>query len=669
MVHPRSNLARTAAFALMCFRLAWPAVFSPVVAAEPEPPPASWTLGEPRVIEGHHDWVWGVALSLDGKKLLTAGGASDHTAIVRDFAAGTELRRVDVPGGARSAVFLADGRRALIAGQEGTVYLWDTQTGTMDAELRGHAGTVFDVAVTSDGNLGASVGKDGTARLWDLSKNAELQQIAVCNREARAAAFSHDNRTLATGDFEPKICLWDAATWERLKRIDGHTKGVSSVAFTPDGKHVLSGGEDRSVRLWEVASGREVRVFPGVTNLVYSAAVSPDGAIAAAGLADKKILLWETSTGRPLATLNIPGGGILRVVFSRDGRHILGGCGDGSVVIFDLPKSAASVSESKAPLARTPYRLKGHKDWVWALALTSTGKRLVSGGGKPDHTAILWDLATGKELRRLELPAGAWGAVFLKDDQQVAIACEDKLIHVWDTKTDRESGVIRGHAEDVRALALNRTGQFLASAGLDGFAIVWNPQGQELLRLPVSMDGSVYDVAFSPNDRLLLTGDDDNKARLWDLASGQMVMQFNGHTDCVNSVAFTPDGRRIVTGSDDKTVRLWDVATGRQLKILDGVGDEASSVAVSPDGRRILAGVNGKVLVWDASNGKRLQTIDNPAGAVLVIRLSADGRQVFAGCADGSVAIHDLPKDDPGEIGGSTPLRPSPKNKARARGK
>ena len=65
-------------------------------------------------------------------------------------------------------------------------------------------------------------------------------------------------------------------------------------------------------------------------------------------------------------------------------------------------------------------------------------------------------------------------------------------------------------------------------------------------------------VAFSPDGKHILTGHDDNKARLWDAATGVLLREFTGHTSWVTSVAFSPDGRYVLTGSEDGTARLWD---------------------------------------------------------------------------------------------------------------
>ena len=77
-------------------------------------------------------------------------------------------------------------------------------------------------------------------------------------------------------------------------------------------------------------------------------------------------------------------------------------------------------------------------------------------------------------------------------------------------------------------------------------------------------------AAFSPDGKLVVTASADKTARLWEVASGQVLRELPGHQDWVRHAAFSPDGKLVVTASDDKTARLWDVATGQALRELRG---------------------------------------------------------------------------------------------------
>ncbi|MDF5727192.1 MAG: NB-ARC domain-containing protein [Rhizonema sp. PD38] len=117
--------------------------------------------------------------------------------------------------------------------------------------------------------------------------------------------------------------------------------------------------------------------------------------------------------------------------------------------------------------------------------------------------------------------------------------------------------------------------------------------------------GIIWCVAFSPDGKLLATGDAEGGLRLWQVANGQLLLNFEGHVGWVWSVAFHPDGQTLASCSSDKTIRLWDARTGECLKILQGHTSSIWSVAFSPDGQRIASGGDEPtVRLWDTSTGE-----------------------------------------------------------------
>src|SRR5208283_3357480 len=81
--------------------------------------------------------------------------------------------------------------------------------------------------------------------------------------------------------------------------------------------------------------------------------------------------------------------------------------------------------------------------------------------------------------------------------------------------------------------------------------------------------GWVRSAVFSPDGRRVLTGSDDETARLWEAESGKLLVTFQGHTGGVNSAVFSPDGRRVLTASADKTARLWEAESDKLLGFWD----------------------------------------------------------------------------------------------------
>ncbi len=199
------------------------------------------------------------------------------------------------------------------------------------------------------------------------------------------------------------------------------------------------------------------------------------------------------------------------------------------------------------------------------------------------------------------------------------------------------------HSNFISAMAISADGRLLASAAWEGGSVVlWDTRtGQEIRRFKGDKDQVVRSAALSANGQMLLTGGDDNIARLWNTYSGEQVLELKGHDGAVKAVAFFPDGR-LATGSEDMTVRIWDAKDGRPLVQLQNFDAEASDLAVTPNGKYLLTGGGLSAQLWDPSSGEKVRDYTGHQGGVSTVDISPDGRLVLTGSLDHTARLWDL---------------------------
>ncbi|BAZ37549.1 WD-40 repeat protein [Calothrix sp. NIES-4101] len=155
--------------------------------------------------------------------------------------------------------------------------------------------------------------------------------------------------------------------------------------------------------------------------------------------------------------------------------------------------------------------------------------------------------------------------------------------------------------------------------------------------------GAVFSVAFSPDGKLLVTGDSSNKVYLWNVASGKEILTCTGHTETANYVAFSPLGETFASGGGDATVRLWHVKSRKCLKILQGHTSWILSIAFSPSGSILAtAGNDNTIRLWDVNSGECLKVLQGHNGRVYSIVFSLSGEMLASGSEDRTVKLWDI---------------------------
>jgi WD40 repeat protein/tRNA A-37 threonylcarbamoyl transferase component Bud32 len=285
---------------------------------------------------------------------------------------------------------------------------------------------------------------------------------------------------------------------------------------------------------------------------------------------------------------------------------------------------------------------------AWAQCVAFSPDRRFALSGSVDRNVILWDVTTGREVRRFTGHTHAvFGVAFSPDGRTAASCGADRTVRLWDVATGNQLHCCEGHREQVNAVAFSRDGQRVLSGSDDQTVRVWDAAGGKELRRLDGHAGAVACVAFLADGRTALSGSADRTVRRWDIETAKEVRRYEGQGSAVLSLAASPDGRRLLASGSGGGLRLYDVDSGLELGRWQGHAGPASSVAFGPDGRRALSGGgDNAVILWDTATGGALYRFLGHTRPVKSVALSSDGRLALSSALDQTIRLWALPKGE-----------------------
>ena len=419
-----------------------------------------------------------------------------------------------------------------------------------------------DVALVASGTVSQADGDLVLVKIDETPGKIEKAQLA------RISSAKPRKRTATTPVDPPKqpaeMPDEPADLPAGLSRLGEHDEVVSSIAVLTDGRQAISVAHGRHIRFWDLRSGTELRQIEFTDETTLCCAVTADGRRAAVGTSDGTVQLWDLEAGHVMARLRGHTTWVSSVAISTSGRFVLSGAGE--VSLEEVPGNPTAPARTvgkdctvrlwDVATGREMVRFSGHQATIKSVAFSPDGGKVLS--ASTDRTTRLWNIGTGKEERRFieRRPLGVLKAVFSPDGKRILTS----------------SGGAPEVEEDPQTL-----------------------DGQPLERAP----GQPGVPDFLPRTDEFGDETDAFALRLWDVASGKFVRTFHGHTHAMESVDFSPDGRRVLSGSSDRTVRLWDAQSGETVAVFAGHEGSVSCVAFTPDGRRGLSGsIDQTLRVW-----------------------------------------------------------------------
>jgi WD40 repeat protein len=587
-----------------------------------------------RDLAGRKNWLPGCAMMPDDRRVVSM--FRDGTLRIWDLDSGEDSPPLDAHSNAVTAcAVMPDGRRVVSASDDKTLKVWDLDARCLVATLEGHTLWVNACAVVPpDGKRVVSASGDKTLKVWDVDAARALVTLEGHTDAVTACAITHDGQRVVSASKDGTLKVWNLDSGSLLATLAGHTGAVSACAVAPDDRCVVSASDDRTLRIWDLEAGSVLATLEGHGDVVTACAVALDRWVVSASR-DRTLRVWELDGGRLLDTFVGHNDAVVACAVTRDGRRVVSGANDQTLKIWDLASAGGDAQRSVQPYAAA----ESHSDEVTACTVSRDGECAVS--VSRDQTLKIWEFDTGRVLAtRKAHDDQIVGCAVTSDCKQVISASRDCTLKIWDLETGALVRVLDGHTGGVNACVVTPDGQRAISASDDRTLKVWDLRGDDVVTFKGHL-GAVTACAVTLDGRVI-SASDDKTLNVWELSSGRVLATLKGHTGGVVACALTPDGSRVVSGSWDQTLKVWDLRNYSDLLTLKEHVGWVQACAVTPDGKHVVSASWDKTLkVWELHRGACVLTHRgmSPYGAV-----AATGAGIVAGDALGTVSFLDWPQ-------------------------
>ncbi|MCM0592891.2 MAG: hypothetical protein ACFKPT_12600 [Gloeotrichia echinulata GP01] len=580
-----------------------------------------------------------------------------------------------------------DGKHLISGDMWGTIILWDLEKESFITRFDDHKSPqidydyvaamaqsnigdnyIVDILVTLDSKYLISGSYDGTLIVWDLEKRIKLHELLhddhralqqkIIFRDIWKNSREYEPDTVDADNFISKIYEWRGKIGQVIHSFTLNCESTKIIANYYDGSFIV----------WDIETGNRLKLLSSIS---YNYGGLSDQILR--NIPNSNKLILKTSSGH----INI-------YELDEDSNIDYVDCieiNDDDISIsfnnFVTAKNGEIIIlesnlyfwiwsvKSKAIIKKID---KQNKDNIQCLQITPDSKWLISTSS--DKTLIITEINTSKASKVIakiseQSIIGEWKVIVSPNGKDMIGYVGDKKIKIWNLKeieifSTNDSIQDESQLEKtVYDITFTPDGKKLVS-GRGEYKIKildWADNCSQLLEIDGNKSFSDHQVikaiTISPNSQRIISSSRDGNVHVWDINSGQMLIEFLCHPFVkdrfrdIDSIAITPDAERIITASADYSLKIWEL---KQIKIgktgqiivrpslykdLIGHADEVKSVVITPDGKRAISGSkDGTVKVWDIATGKELGTFNcqstNSGFGVGKIILSFDGKQIFS---------------------------------------
>ncbi|KAF2468207.1 WD40 repeat-like protein [Lindgomyces ingoldianus] len=543
---------------------------------------------------------------------------------------------------------------------DGSIRIWDAQTGTVIISFNGHKSAVTILCFDSSGVRLASGARDTDIVIWDLVSEVGLFKLRGHKGQITGLHFIHpvtatntetndtvpeldtDQAFLLSTSKDALIKIWDVNTQHCIETHIAQSNGECwAMGVSLDGSGCITAGNDGELKVWSID-------LPGLSNASSSLGEATDQRYLR-----ERGTLYRQGKDRTL-----------EISFNRRSNYIAIHGSEKAVEIWrirtegEVQKSLARKRKRRREKAKNELSKDAEEE-----ADAGEEKANIADAEIGEVIVPFVTVRTAGKVRSI-----SWMQSRGTKKLQLLVGTSNNLLDIYEVSqkgkakseespeyTRTMSVELAGHRNDIRALALSSDDRMLASASSGGLKI-WNVRTQNCLRTLEC--GYALCCAFLPGDKIVLVGTKDGEIELFDIAASSLLDKIDAHEGAIWTLQVHPDGKSVVTGSADKSVKFWDFEivqeeipgtkrTTPRLQLVQSrilkVSDDVLSVHFSPDSRLLaVSTLDNTVKVFFVDSLKLFLNLYGHKLPVLNMSISSDSKLIATCSADKNVRIWGL---------------------------
>ena len=519
--------------------------------------------------------------------------------------------------------------------------------------------------------------------------------------------YSSCNKYIISGSKDKSIKIWDLLTGKCIRTLLGHKNGISSITLTKDGKNIFSASLDKTIKIWHTETGKLLYTYNKHQNNIRYLVCSPNEQYILSSeqkdYFNSSLHIWERDSGKLIKKIdtNI----IIKIIFFNNGKQMLSISEDYSGIdIWDTKdwKIIRTLSfnsirnnitdifyrENKKYLyIGTSYHFEDgglrpskfentikvfnlensefvNIDILYKYDITSINyipknNYIVSSSG--DKTIRIWNSITGKLIEKLNdnvmyhnYSSPIDYPTIYHIDNQTIISTVNNKIKIWDMKNKDRVTTLVGHYYCVQDIAFSPNEKTLVSCADDGTIKTWDIQSGKLLNTIGDVyddNGTIFEVNYSFDGKKIVSIGEDNIIKIWDSKSGKLLnsLKENAYIKDFRNfpskrIIFAPNGN-IISCFRNKIIKIYDSHTFKLLNIFSGHNSIINCLEISSNGEELIsASKDGIIKIWNIKNTNIVKTFLGHNASINCLTISSDNKYIILGSTDGIIKVWDRKK-------------------------